>query len=126
MDLNTQTVAVIGVGNVAVDVARVLVKTRAEMASADLPDYAADLIEASPIQDVYMFGRRGPVDAKFTNVELREMGRLENCVPIVDPAQLPDQVTGDYEDRDLRVREKNLATLKEFSCLLYTSDAADD
>lgn len=114
-DLNTQTVAVIGVGNVAVDVARVLVKTRAEMASADLPDYAADLIEASPIQDVYMFGRRGPVDAKFTNVELREMGRLENCVPIVDPAQLPDQVTGDYEDRDLRVREKNLATLKEFS-----------
>ncbi|MCE2509772.1 MAG: FAD-dependent oxidoreductase [Alphaproteobacteria bacterium] len=114
-DLDTSAVAVVGVGNVAVDVARVLVKTPAEMATADLPDYAAERIQAAPIQDVYMFGRRGPVDAKFTNVELREMGRLENCVPIVDPAQLPDAVEGDYEDRDLRVREKNLATLKEFS-----------
>ncbi|MEW5704591.1 MAG: FAD-dependent oxidoreductase [Pseudomonadota bacterium] len=114
-DLNTKTVAVIGVGNVAVDIARVLVKTRAEMATSDLPDYAADAIEAAPIADVYMFGRRGPVDAKFTNVELREMGKLENCVPVLDPAQLPEAVTGNYEDRDLRVREKNLATLKEFS-----------
>ena len=114
-DLDTSTVAVIGVGNVAVDVARVLVKTHAEMASADLPDYADAAIQAAPITDVFMFGRRGPVDAKFTNVELREMGRLENSVPIVDPAQLPDEVGGNYEDRDLRVREKNLGTLKEFA-----------
>ena len=114
-DLDTSAVAVIGVGNVAVDVARVLVKTHEEMAMADLPDYADAVIQAAPIKDVYMFGRRGPVDAKFTNVELREMGRLENSVPIVDPAQLPDAVTGDYKDRDLRVREKNLGTLKEFA-----------
>ncbi len=114
-DLNVSAVAVIGVGNVAVDVARVLVKTHEEMTMADLPDYADAVIQAAPIKDVYMFGRRGPVDAKFTNVELREMGRLENSVPIVDPAQLPDAVTGDYKDRDLRVREKNLGTLKEFA-----------
>jgi NADPH-dependent glutamate synthase beta subunit-like oxidoreductase len=114
-DLDTSAVALIGVGNVAVDVARVLVKTHTEMASADLPDYADAAIQAAPIEDVYMFGRRGPVDAKFTNVELREMGRLENSVPLVDPAQLPDAVSGDYEDRDLRVREKNLGTLKEFA-----------
>ena len=114
-DLNISAVAVIGVGNVAIDVARVLVKTPAEMAASDLPDYAAKTIFDSPLSDVYMFGRRGPNDAKFTNVELREMGRLENCVPQVDPAQLPDGVEGDMPERDRRLKDKNLATLKEFA-----------
>ena len=113
-NLDTKAVAVIGVGNVAIDIARVLVKTPQEMATSDLQDYAAESIAKAPVTDVYLFGRRGPVDAKFTNVELREMGQLENCVPIVDPAQLPDAVTGNYEDRDLRVRIKNLDTLKSF------------
>ena len=59
-------------------------------------------------------GRRGPIEAKFTNVELREMGELKNAVPIVDAAQLPDEV-GDLDNpRDQRLKEKNLATLKEF------------
>ncbi|MEQ8195108.1 MAG: FAD-dependent oxidoreductase [Rhodospirillales bacterium] len=115
-DLNTQAAAVIGVGNVAIDVARVLVKTRAEMADSDLPDYAADAIAASPIKDVYIIGRRGPVEAKFTNVELREMGKLENCVSLVDPAQLPDEVGEvDLSDRDKRLKERNLKTLQEFA-----------
>ena len=114
-DLDVEAVAVIGVGNVAIDVARVLVKTEAEMAESDLPDYAAAAIRQSPLKDVYMFGRRGPLDAKFTNVELREMGRLEICVPQIDPAQLPDEVTGEIDDRDRRLKDKNLATLKEFA-----------
>ena len=113
-DLNTSAVAVVGVGNVAIDVARVLVKTKAEMAASDLPEYADRVIRASPLTDVHVLGRRGPVEAKFTNVELREMGRLEDCVPVVDPAQLPEEV-GDLPDRDLRLKEKNLATLREFA-----------
>ena len=116
-DLATRGVAVIGVGNVAIDIARVLVKTPAEMASSDLPAYAADAIEAAPITDVWMFGRRGPIEAKFTNVELREMGQLENCHAVVDPAQLPDTVEGEMSPRDRRLREKNLATLKAFTAL---------
>ena len=112
--LGCRAVAVIGNGNVAIDIARVLVKTRAEMASSDLPDYAARAIEASPVTDVYMFGRRGPVEAKFTNVELREMGKLGNAVPALDAGQLPDAVTGEWSDRDRRLRERNLATLKDF------------
>lgn len=116
-DLNTSGVAVIGNGNVAIDIARVLVKTRAEMTTSDLPDYVANAVDASPIRDVYMFGRRGPNEAKFTNVELREMGELENCHPVVDPSQLPDSVTGEMSDRDRRLREKNLATLREFLAL---------
>jgi len=113
-DLDVSAAVVVGNGNVALDIARVLVKTPAEMATADLPDYAAALIHHAPITDVYMFGRRGPIDAKFTNVELREMGKLENCMPIVHAEQLPDEVTGDWSDRDQRLKVRNLATMREF------------
>ena len=113
-DLNVAAVAVVGVGNVAIDIARVLVKTPVEMAATDIADHAAKAVQASPLTDVYMFGRRGPIEAKFTNVELREMGKLENCMPIVHPDQLPDQVTGDWSDRDQRLKERNLATMREF------------
>jgi len=119
--LDTDTVVVLGNGNVAIDVARVLVKTPAEMAKTDLPSYVGRKIQASPITDVHMVGRRGPVEAKFTNVELREMGELENCVPQVDAGQLPDEVTGEMSDRDKRLREKNLASLRDFS----TRDAGE-
>lgn len=116
-NLDTANVCVIGNGNVAIDCARVLVKTREEMDVSDIPEFALDQIQASPIRDVYMLGRRGPVDAKFTNVELREMGELKTAVPVVDGALLPEQVPEDMEmsDRDRRVRERNLASLREFA-----------
>lgn len=113
-DLDTQNVAVIGNGNVAIDIARVLVKTPEEMSVTDIAHHSAQAIEAAPVTDVYMFGRRGPVEAKFTNVELREMGKLDNCVPIVDAALLPDEITDEMSDRDRRLKERNLATLREF------------
>ncbi len=116
-NLDITGAAVIGVGNVAIDIARVLVKTREEMATSDIPDYALDPIQASPITDVYMFGRRGALDAKFTNVELREMGHLTNCHPVVDPAQLPDSVDDMENSRDKRLKERNLASLREFTTL---------
>jgi len=114
-DLDIQAAVVVGNGNVAVDCARVLAKTPEEMSTTDLTDYAAEAIHKSPLTDIYMCGRRGPVEAKFTNVELREMGQLEECAPIVDPAQLPDEITGEFDDRDRRLRERNLATLREFT-----------
>jgi ferredoxin--NADP+ reductase len=114
-DLDVESVAVIGNGNVALDVARVLVKTPREMASSDLPAYAAEAIHNAPIRQVHVFGRRGPVEAKFSNLELREMGRLEDAVPVVDPEDLPDTLPQDLSPRDLRVKQKNLATLRAFS-----------
>ena len=113
-DLNVGAAVVLGNGNVAIDVARVLVKTPAEMAATDLPDYAAQPIQSAPLTDVYMVGRRGPNEAKYTNVELREMGHLENCVPQIDAAQLPESVEGEMSDRDRRLAKKNLATVREF------------
>ncbi len=119
-DLNVSAAAVIGVGNVAVDIARVLVKTPEEMAATDIADYAAETIHSSPLSEVWMCGRRGPTEAKFTNVELREMGHLVDAAPVLDPAQLPESVEGEWSDRDRRLIEKNLGTLREFS----TMDAA--
>ena len=114
-DLVVNAAAVIGIGNVALDVARVLAKTREEMSITDLVDRAATPIQASPVKDIYMFGRRGPAQAAFTNVELREMGELRNAVPVIDPAQLPSVVTAPYmSDRDLRLRQKNVDTLRSF------------
>ncbi len=114
-NLQTTAVSVIGNGNVALDIARVLVKSKSEMSTSDIAHYAADTIRESPLKDVYVFGRRGPVDCKFTNVELREMGRLEECAPVVDATHLPDHLPDDLSDRDRRLKEKNLANFREFS-----------
>lgn len=115
-DLNTPAVVVIGNGNVALDVARVLVKTPEELAQSDIADYAAEAIRASPLTDVYLLGRRGPLQARFTNVELRELEDLADAVPMVDPGDLPDAVP-DAQDREGRLKEKNLATLRGFAAL---------
>jgi NADPH-dependent glutamate synthase beta subunit-like oxidoreductase len=112
--LETRTAVVIGNGNVALDVARVLVKSEAEMATSDLPDYAGRAIRAADIQDVYIVGRRGAADAKFTSVELREIGNLAECAPVVDAGDLFDRVEC-TNDRERRLREKNLAILRAFA-----------
>ncbi|NIA68937.1 FAD-dependent oxidoreductase [Pelagibius litoralis] len=116
-DLDTDSVAIIGNGNVALDIARVLVKTPAEMATTDLPDYAAEVLHSAPVRDVYLIGRRGPLDSKFTNVELREMARLEDCVPLVDPGQLPEGPAPEAGEREQRLQAKNLDTLRGFAGL---------
>ena len=75
-DLSVEKVAVVGVGNVAADVARMLCRTRDEMATTDIADYALETLASSNIKEVYILGRRGPLQAKFTNPEIRELGEL--------------------------------------------------
>jgi len=114
-NLDIKAAVIIGVGNVALDVARVLAKTSAEMSVTDLVGYAADAAHSSPVTDIHMLGRRGPVEAAFTNVELREMGELENAAPVMTPDHLPGKIVADYmSDRDLRLREKNIETMRSF------------
>ncbi len=115
-DLNTAAVAVVGLGNVALDITRVLVKTPTEMAQTDLADHAARAVHASPLSDVHICGRRGPLEANFTNVELREMEHLADCQSLVDADQLPDDV-GDLPERERRIKGKNLATLQALASL---------
>ncbi len=90
-DLRIASVAIIGNGNVAVDVARILAKTAHEMEDTDLASHASDIIHGSPIKDIYILGRRGPLEAAFTPKELGELNALENCVALVDRNQLPDE-----------------------------------
>ncbi len=75
-DLDHVCAVVIGNGNVAVDVARILVTDPDELATTDIADHALEVLRGSGIREVMMLGRRGPAQAKFTSVELKELGRL--------------------------------------------------
>jgi len=109
-DLRIASAAVIGNGNVAVDVARILAKTAEEMASTDLAAHAAKEIHGSPIRDIYILGRRGPLEAAFTPKELSELNALENCVTLVDAKQLPD---ASIDETLTGAPKKNMAGLRK-------------
>lgn len=111
--LNIPAVAVIGNGNVAIDVARILAKTPDEMAHSDIADYAAKILEKSAIKDIYILGRRGPLEGAFTPKELGELNNLDRCVALVDPAQLP--LDEDLPDDLSGGKKKNMAALKAMS-----------
>jgi ferredoxin--NADP+ reductase len=88
-DLSQESVAVVGVGNVAVDVCRILCRSREELEKTDIADYALEQLAASKVKTVYMLGRRGPAQAAFTNPEIKELGEMEQSdiqVPEEDAA----------------------------------------
>jgi ferredoxin--NADP+ reductase len=87
-DLSCETAVVIGQGNVAVDVCRILAKTVDELSKTDIARHALDALAESRIRRIYMIGRRGPVQAKFTQVEIKELGALEACTTLIDPAEM--------------------------------------
>jgi NADPH-dependent glutamate synthase beta subunit-like oxidoreductase len=109
-DLEGPGVLVVGNGNVAVDVVRVFARDREEMATTDLPEYAMAKLEAAGFEELTMLGRRGPMDASFTPVELRELGDMTGTVALVDGAQLPETVTAD-DPKQQKLKEKILKTL---------------
>jgi ferredoxin/flavodoxin---NADP+ reductase len=86
--LDAESVAVIGVGNVAVDVARILTRDVSELAATDIPEPVLDALRASKVREVHVIGRRGPAYAKFTTKELRELGELSGVSVFADPAEL--------------------------------------
>lgn len=82
--LEAEQVAVLGVGNVALDVARVLAKHQPDMLTTEVPANVADGLAANRVTDVHVFGRRGPAQVKFTPLELRELGKVPDVDVIVD------------------------------------------
>src|SRR5204863_8295277 len=87
-DLTGKRAVVIGNGNVAVDVARMLALTPEELAPTDTTDAAIETIGSSGIREIVMLGRRGPAQAAFTPPELAELGELAGADVLVDPAEL--------------------------------------
>ena len=93
--LDAESAAVIGVGNVAVDVARILARDPAELEQTDIPEPVMAALRESKVREVHVIGRRGPAQAKFTTKELRELGELAGVHTAADPAEL--DLAGGYD-----------------------------
>jgi ferredoxin--NADP+ reductase len=113
-DLDCERAVVVGNGNVAMDVARMLCLTRDELAVTDVGDHALEVLAEHRITEIVVLGRRGPEQAAFTTPELRELGELSDADVIVDPAELEL----DPECRELEpssTAQRNLDVLRDYA-----------
>src|SRR5215212_2482115 len=117
-DLSCERAVVIGNGNVATDVARMLGLNRDELEATDTADHAIEVLGDHKIKEILVLGRRGPVQAAFTNPELRELGEMVDADIDVDPAEMElDALSREYlesEEADITTR-KNVEIFTEFS-----------
>jgi ferredoxin--NADP+ reductase len=114
-DLNVERAVVIGNGNVALDVARMLALTPEELAPTDTTDPAIEAIGASTISDIVVVGRRGPAQASWTTQELKELGELAGADVAVDPAELvldPQSEASLEQDTNSK---RNMEVLRDFA-----------
>ncbi len=115
IDLTCESAIVVGVGNVAMDVARILAKSAEELKATDMADYAVAALAASNIKDIYVLARRSAAQVKFTPPEIREFGELSTVDVVVDRAELDldplsaAEILGDTE------ANKNIEILREFA-----------
>jgi ferredoxin--NADP+ reductase len=114
--LNAKQIAVIGNGNVALDVARMLIKLPDDLLATDIPEHVYKGLKSSPVTDVHVFGRRGPAQVKFSPLELREALHVNGVQAIVDPEDFQfDQGSQEAIDSNnqIRVMVKTLEDLKD-------------
>ncbi len=113
IDLSVHRVAVVGNGNVAVDAARMLLRTPAELEKTDIAAHALEVLRSSQVREVFLLGRRGPAQAAFAPSELKELGQMEGVDPVIVPGELAlhagAQFTGSAE------KDRNLQLLQSFA-----------
>lgn len=115
-DLRGERAVVVGNGNVALDVARMLALTREELAPTDATDPAIEAIVGSGIREIVVLGRRGPVQAAWTPTELHEMGELAGADILVDPAELELDSASEAElAAASNIVRRNVEILREFA-----------
>ncbi len=112
-DLSLERAAVIGVGNVAVDVCRILCRTPEELAKTDIADYALEALSQSRIKEVFMLGRRGPAQAAFSNPEVKELGEMADA----DVRVLVEEAELDPLSREILERTQDKATMRKVETL---------
>jgi ferredoxin/flavodoxin---NADP+ reductase len=112
-DLSQERAAVVGVGNVAIDVARILCRTPEELEQTDIADYALEALRRSRVREVYLLGRRGPAQAAFTNPEIKELGDLADA----DIVTIPSEVALDELSRAALEHSPDRATAKKVEIL---------
>lgn len=113
-DLSQEAAVVIGVGNVAMDVARTLAKTVDELKTTDIAQHALDALAESKIKDIYIIGRRGAAQAAYTTPELKEMGELEACDPVVGAQEIALDALSQQELSDRNV-QRNIEILTAYN-----------
>lgn len=117
-DLSCERAVVIGNGNVAMDVARMLALTDDELRRTDTADHAIEALADSGIREIVVLGRRGPAQAAFTNPEIKELGEMEDADVVVDPAEVElDPASRAFIDSDEvdKTSKVNVEILREFS-----------
>src|SRR5688500_4987781 len=124
-DLSAERAVVIGNGNVAADVTRMLTLSAHELGRTDVADHALEALRESRIEEVIVLGRRGPAQAAFTSAELRELGRLGGVDTRVDPAEIElDPLSGRWlAERGTFTARKNVELLREFAARPPRADA---
>jgi ferredoxin--NADP+ reductase len=111
---STQQAAVIGAGNVALDVARVLIKTGQEQATTDMADEVLAVLTDKQITDVHLLARRGPVQAAWTTKELRDLGKLNGVDLLLDPADFDFDETSAQQLAGSKLASRNVAVMREW------------
>jgi ferredoxin--NADP+ reductase len=116
-DLGARRAVVVGNGNVAIDVARMLVLDPSELARTDAADHAIAALASAQVEQVTVIGRRGPAQASFTNPEVLELAELPDCDVIVDPAEveLDEHSARWLESEGGAIARKNVEILREYS-----------
>jgi ferredoxin/flavodoxin---NADP+ reductase len=116
-DLGHERAAVVGVGNVAIDVARILCRSPDELAATDIADHALESLRRSRVREVYLIGRRGPAQAAFTNPEIKELGELADADVVVpaDEAELDPLSQAALEHSADRTTLKKVEILKAYA-----------
>lgn len=111
----TSEAVVVGVGNVALDVARILTKRTDELTTTDMADEVLDSLGHTAVSDVHVLGRRGPAHTAFTTKELRELGQLPDVDLLVDPADLELDETSQAIVASDKVAARNLVVLRDWA-----------
>lgn len=115
VSMEHETVAVVGIGNVAMDVARILARPPSELETTDIADPALEILRDSRVKDIHVLARRGPVQAKCTAPELRELGEIEGVHVVVDPKDLELDPASEKELEDDRQAQRNMEVLRDYA-----------
>jgi ferredoxin/flavodoxin---NADP+ reductase len=113
-DLSAERAVVIGNGNVALDVARMLTLSHDELAQTDIADHALEVLDESNVREIVVVGRRGPAQAAFTNPELLELGELADADVVVDPDELELALAVEDPNMD-PTSQRNVAVLRDYA-----------
>ena len=114
-DLSAKQVAVVGVGNVGLDVARILAKTGDELHVTEIPDNVYETLKTNQAEEIHVFGRRGPAQAKFTPMELKELDHSPTIEVIVNPEDIDYDAASEQARRDSKSQDLVCQTLEGYA-----------